>query len=259
MGRTRHVNYEALLRYRFYAQRDVDLARITDNGISYEEHDRRIMEPFRAVDRQFSDVLNVYKLDLFYLYKLGWHTHSTWRWSPYQCMSFPYLTSEVTDVTLQAPWTYRLARRLSLRAIQLLNPAMSMIPSDVGAPMMPPSLCNMQRHWAYLAGEIWGRVINRRKRDLKTNKPYGWDSPEVPAEWIGVLKTSKASRCLPLLDLPQPTRSVQQLPSAAAYRELCAHLMLHYLFQQYPAIDARVNYDSPEAELFQDVTLAAPR
>jgi len=245
IGRTPRVNFDALLRYRLYAERDLELSQIFGCAMTFEDHDEFLLEPYRSLDRELGEVRNTYKLDLIYLHRLANLLQTTWGYSSTRTMMLPYLTSEVTDVSLRIPWKHRLGRRVLLRAVELLNPALSAIATASGATMAPLRLKTLHRHIGHLAKDVWQNLVMRSRRDVLSASKI-----QVPQEW------REGGTVAPSIEgfagLPE---NAQGGLSRAEYSVLCAHLMLSQLVAVYPGIKPRITFDAPSPVLGNDVRL----
>ena len=248
MGRSTRVNFESLLKYRLYAGRDINLEKFLGRKMTYEENDSHILSPYRSIDKEFPGVLNVYKLDIIYIYKLACSiSPDAWLSSPLYSVLLPYLTSEVTGVSLRIPWRFRAARRVHLMTIELLDPGMSQIPSDTGDPMLPLRLSTCPAHFMALARKALSRFSLRTAENTKkTNTVY-------PGEWIRKLGDTHSKIMNLLPPLPNNLTETGALMGYELERQLSAHLMLNELLAYYPGIRSEISYDSKGPELFAEM------
>lgn len=165
LGRRSTVNYDALLAYRTYASRAVDLRVFGSTAPTFEEHDRALLAPYRAVGDEGGSLPNAKKLDMMYLQRHCYRSGNTVSWMPgFLNVRLPFLSWELAGLGLSLPWKYRANRGLIQRVIGRLSPRLANIPNEDGEPMKPLSLRTLP---AYIASEIpigfdrAGRVIRR--------------------------------------------------------------------------------------------------
>ncbi|HTC61824.1 MAG TPA: asparagine synthase-related protein [Candidatus Saccharimonadales bacterium] len=165
IGRTSKVNYDALLAYRTYASRGVDLRIFGGDAQTFEAHDQAMIAPYRAIGEEGGSLPNTHKLDLMYLQRHCYRAGNTLAsLSGFLNACAPFLSWELAGVGLSLPWKYRANRGLMQRVIGRLSPKLANIPSEDGEPMKPLSLATLP---AYVASQIpmrvdhAGRVIRR--------------------------------------------------------------------------------------------------
>ena len=136
MGRTPSINYDALLRHRVSRDRRVDVPRITGGRLDQRMHDELLIAPLRKLDASLWSVLNVYKLDLYYIQRLI-HRVPWWAIAPRIVTILPLLWMGLTDVSLRLPWRHKMTRRLVTTVVERLHPGLAEEPTDRGAPFRP--------------------------------------------------------------------------------------------------------------------------
>ena len=163
VGRS-NVNYDALLAYRTYASRGVDLKIFGTNAPSFESHDQVLMAPYRAIGDEGSSRPNTNKLDVMYLQRHCYRSGNTLSWiSGLSNVRVPFLSWELAGLGLSLPWKYRANRGLVQRVIGRLSPALADIPNEDGEPMRPLSLTTLP---AYVSAEV-PIVVNRAGRVVR--------------------------------------------------------------------------------------------
>ena len=208
LGRTSRVNYEALFDYRIRPSVAALAKDSMSSWPSIQRHNEVLMEPYRQIGRAGGKRLNAYKLDVILQYRLCYSAGNSHSWlAGLRSIRLPFLSWEFTRVVLSLPWQLRRTRDLSLRVIRRLNPLLSEIPNDTGAPMMPLGLGSGS---AYLRVGIAktsrkaALVIRRTLGRLGARKTSNPRPP--PGSWV---------ECL--IDSAQ----VRSLFGQAAVREVC--------------------------------------
>jgi asparagine synthetase B (glutamine-hydrolysing) len=165
LGRTSNVNYDALLAYRTYASRGVELGIFGAAAPTLDAHDRALLAPYRAIGEEGGALPNANKLDLMYLQRHCYRAGNTLAsLTGFLNVCAPFLSWELAGLGLSLPWKYRANRGLMQRVIGRLSPKLANIPSEDGEPMKPFSLGTLP---AYAASQIpirmnhAGRVIRR--------------------------------------------------------------------------------------------------
>lgn len=144
LGRTRELNYKALMDYRLYASRDVNFHLFGTQAPTMAEHDEVLLAPYREIDKAGGDLLNAYKLDSIFLQKMCYSFGTTASWlAGFRNYRYPLLSWEFTRTGLSIPWKFRADRRLVQRVIWNFDPRLSMVPNDKGEPMRPLSLATL--------------------------------------------------------------------------------------------------------------------
>jgi len=221
VGRKR-VDFARLLRRRLYAGQDVDLA-VVDHHLTLQEHDEAILAPFRAIDRQLSDFANPYKLDVIYLARITQKmAAATWGYSGFRTVALPFLTSQVTDISIRVPWHQRVGRRVHLHAIEMLSPELARIRNDAGAPMIPLRLTTFPQHAVYVARDVYTNLLRRRSRTFTKPKT------NLPAEWTEAAARSPSRGCLGWREGNLPL--------------IYAHLQLSALAERWPGIQMQLEW-----------------
>jgi hypothetical protein len=247
LGRTSNVNYDALLAYRTYASRGVDLKILGPHAPTFEVHDQILLAPYRDIGDEGGSLPNANKLDVIYLekncYRAG-NMLSTM--SGFLNMRFPFLSWELAGLGLSLPWKFRATRGLMQRVIGRLSPKLANIPNDDGEPMKPLSLATLP---AYIAAEIpigverAGRVVRRLLGRSGGAKQRGWPVPQ-PA-YLSVVDGAKS---IPAIFDPGSIKQVRaeagsqqnSRDSLTIFYTLCT---IELLLQEAPALQHRVVFD----------------
>lgn len=132
MGRTNRVNFDALLKYRLHASNDVDVTHISDGHLTRNDHNWALLKPYQMIASAAPDILNVYKLDIIYAHKLMSRSYC-WILSDLRKVILPFLSHEITQVSMRMPWQFRAHRKLVTAAVERMNPVLSLMPTDSGA------------------------------------------------------------------------------------------------------------------------------
>lgn len=193
LGRTQTVNYTALLAYRLYASRGVDVGVFGRHGPSLRDHDEILLTPYRQIGEIGRDLLNPYKLDAMYLHKLCYNAGNPQSWlTGLRNIRLPFLSWETTRVALSIPWRARATRRLILKVIEGMNSQLAGIPNDKNEPMRPLSLVTLPAYTrvGMLAG---ARTLTRIVRRY-VGRPPGNSTPSTdlpPPSWIFIIRDAK--------------------------------------------------------------------
>ena len=135
------MNYEALFDYRIRPSVAALAKDSMSSWPSIQMHNEVLMEPYRQIGRAGGKRLNAYKLDVILQYRLCYSAGNSHSWlAGLRSIRFPFMSWEFTRVVLTLPWRLRRTLVLSLRVIRRLNPLLSEIPNDTGAPMIPLGL-----------------------------------------------------------------------------------------------------------------------
>jgi hypothetical protein len=138
LGCTNKLNYRALLAYRLYASRGVDVRLFGEKGPSLDDHDEVLLAGYREIDKMGEDLVNAYKLDAMYVHKMCYAAGDLHSWlAGLRNFRFPLLSWEITRLGLSLPWKFRTNRGLVLSIIERLDPRLSNIANDKGEPMKP--------------------------------------------------------------------------------------------------------------------------
>ncbi len=245
MGRTSRVNFDALLKHRLYASDDVDVAQISNGQLTLDDHNSSLLNPYRMIAASMPDVTNVYKLDLIYLHKLM-NTSYCWILSDVRKLILPFLTHEVTRVSLRVPWEFRAHRKLVTTAIEKMSPTLSSIPTDTGAPMKPLRLSTLGVYSRYAAHDLWTMY---RRHFSKTTSKQGRATSSIPAEWLNLFKENRGAQ--KLSNIPSSIRGGKEKRnhtfSAAECREIHTLLMIQSLTTYYKGITPALSFVGNDA------------
>lgn len=152
LGRSSNVNYGALLAYRTYASRGVNLGVFGGQAPTFDAHDQVLLEPYRAIGTEGGSRPNVSKLDVMYLQRHCYRSGNTLSYlSGFSNVRVPFLSWELAGLGLSLPWRYRANRGLVQRVIGRLSPKLANIPNEDGLPMKPLSLATFP---SYFVSEI---------------------------------------------------------------------------------------------------------
>ena len=235
MGRTPTINYEALLRHRVPRDHSVDVARVTGGRLSQRTHDELLIAPLRKLDAALPSVLNVYKLDLYYIQRLI-HRVAWWAIAPRIVTIMPFLWTALTDVSLRLPWRHKVSRRLVTSVVEHVDPRLADEPTDRGAPFQPLRLRTAPSYAHYLSryvSDVLGRhYLSRAPRLLASSRPVA-----IPPEWAERMTRPAAT---PLHDAKDLLQRVQRGNagdlSSTARQEFLTMLQVQLLFDRYPGI-----------------------
>lgn len=245
MGRTSRVNFDALLKYRLYASTDVDVARVSGGQLTRRDHDISLLSPYKIMSSKAPDVKNIYKLDVIYLHKLMSKSYC-WILSDLRKMILPFLSHEVTGVSLTTPWQFRVHRKLVTAVVEKMNPDLATIPTDKGAPMRPLRFSTLGPYARYLASDIW--LAYERHFTIKKHSRQQTILP-IPIEWLDFLGTSGISLTESTLasTLRAAVTNDKSDLSAAQWREIQAVLLIQSLTQHYKDISPSLSFLSRDA------------
>lgn len=256
MGRSKSVNFDALLRYRLYASNDIDVKRISNNYLTIDEHNYSLLQPYKQIVEKYPDIKNVYKLDIIYLYKLMTKSMS-WVYSDYRRNLLPFLTSEVTSITLRTPWLFRKNRKLVTAAVEKIVPYLSSIPSNNTQPMMPMRVSTLPNYLYYIITDYYSafmrHIYTRRKRiSTKYTIPSEW--LEVLASGLSVENTFYDARML----IDNAKRNYGKNLLMSEYRELAGLLLLESLTSHFKNIKREIYYSGSDVNLTDDEKVLSP-
>ncbi|MBI4720433.1 MAG: hypothetical protein HY770_04265 [Chitinivibrionia bacterium] len=251
IGISRTVNQRAFLKHKLYASPDADLARVSGGALTLEAHDRALMQPYADLDASLPDILNVYKLDRYYHFKL---MHSTWSWniSHLRRVMYPFHSQEITLVSMRIPWRHRLGRRLITTGVRRLAPELAAIPTDDGAPMEPVALRNLPLYCAWVLKDVSSSY--RRHFSRKKFAKYRESGLFVPRAWCDIVASGAASRSLydsrPLLEgvMKKNGRNL----SRREYLEMHALLLVEMIAARYHAVVPGLAFESEGARISND-------
>ena len=244
-GRSSEVNYRALLDYRLYARRDVDLGLFGKSPAFYEESDQAILSPFEQIGNAGGSLLNVYKLDALYMHRLCYKVgdyHSLLL--GLRNVIYPFLTSDLARAILTIPWALRADRRLVLETIARLNPTLSQISNADGEPMELIGPSTLHRYaYAKLARmrrvvpRVLGRQLGQHGGSCKPTE--GRHSP-----WAALLREPRhIDQLIDVARLQHLRQSLAEGHEDSAERSFCALLMLDLLMDQIPVIRKEIVFE----------------
>jgi hypothetical protein len=180
-------------------------------------------------------VLNVYKLDLYYIQRLI-HRIAWWAVNTRVTTILPFLWLDITDVSLRLPWRHKVTRRLVTSVVERLEPRLANDPTDRGAPFRPLRLGTAARYAHYLAKyvfDIAGRhYLLREPRLLSSSR-----SVAISRDWADLLTTRATHLLHDGRELIRRVGSTggESLGSAGR-REFLTMLQVQLLFDCYPGI-----------------------
>jgi hypothetical protein len=245
MGRTTKVNFNALLKHRLYASNDIDVGLISDGKFTLNDHNLLLLSPYKMIDLKMPEIKNVYKLDLIYLHKLMNRSYC-WILSDLHKLILPFLSYEITLVSLKTPWKFRVNRKLVTAALEKIQPDLSLIPTDSGAPMSPLRLSTLGSYFKYTASDLWSAYkCHFSKNRFKDSHVL----LSVPAKWIDLIIQDKVVQNL------YNTRSIinkinkhnDNNFSVAQYQEIQALILIQLLTQHYKGISPSLSFKGKDA------------
>lgn len=248
MGLSRDVNYDALLKHRLYAATNLNIDRLSDGVFSLDEHDSYLLSGYRDLAELNASQKNVYKLDRIYLLKLMLK-YDGWEYSAFRTKMLPLLTSEVLEVILALPWTYRIGRQLLKSVIFELTPELCEIPHDTGLSMQPLKISNIHTHTYDAVSEMAGKII----RHYGHVKPTG-NAPlkmGIPKSWIQYAdeKTDHSE----IYNKQLLNRALQGIQlSQNEIREVQMSVLIHALSDAYPGVKKELAYNASRHHPFCD-------
>lgn len=243
MGRSKRVNFDALLRHRLYASNDIDVKRISNSHLSIEEHNCSLLQPYKEIEKKYPDIKNVYKLDIIYLYKLMTKSMS-WVYSDYRRNLLPFLTSEVTSITLRTPWLFRKNRKLVTAAVEKILPYLALIPANGTQPMMPMRITTLPQYLNYNIMDYysaWTRHFCPSSKRIP--KRYS-----IPLGWLEVLPGQNLFYDTDRLIGKTKNNKGTNL-SMSEYRELAGLLLLDSLTSHFKNIKSEIYYAGSDVNL----------
>src|SRR5208283_4952260 len=126
-----NVNYDALLAYRTYASRGMDLRIFGTTAPTFEANDEALLAPYRAIGDEGGSLPKAHKLDLMYLQRHAYRSGNTLSaLFGFLNLRLPFLSWELAGLGLSLPWKYRATRGLMQRVIGRLSPKLANIPNE---------------------------------------------------------------------------------------------------------------------------------
>ena len=244
MARSPKVDYDALLAHKLYASPDVDFERVSRGRVSREDHDDYLKSAHRWIEADAPDLLNVYKLDRIFLQRYPFY-YDHWRFSSLRTLKFPYLTAEALDVSLRIPWRFRRARRLQTRVLEKLQPRLTRIPSDAGAPMYPLRVNSIGAHAKFFVTDTYKAF----SRHFLTRTRPGASNTErrLPESWLEHLrKSTKVVSDLGAELVVARALDAHSEMRGGEFRELQMILLVSLLKEIYPNLQIGLDFDQPE-------------
>jgi len=247
LGRRSDVNYGALLAYRTYASRGVNLRVLGPSAPTFEAHDEILMAPYRAIGWEGRSRTNAEKLDQMYLQRHCYRSGNTLSYLfGFSDVRVPFLSWELAGLGLSLPWKYRANRGLMQRAIAKLSPKLAEIPNEDGLPMKPLSLATFP---SYLLSDVpievrrAKRVIRRflgRSAEIKRDT-----LPKPQPAYFAVVDNAKA---IPMIFAQEAVKQIRsELESEQRTRDsIQTFYMLatvELLLQQVPALRRQLVFD----------------
>ncbi len=253
MGCTNKINFCALLKHRLHVSNDVDIRRISDGLLTIDDHNLYLLKPYMVIDSKLPDIKNVYKLDVIYLHKLMSKSFC-WILSDLRKLIFPFLSSEITSFSLRIPWKFRVFRRLVTTAIEQIEPSLSLIPTDQGAPMSSLRSSTLMSYVRYMVSDIQS-AYNRhyRKKRLNENRV----SLSVPTHWLDIIANGIASKKSYTTEpvLIKIKKNHSQNLSKTQYREIQLLLLIELITEHYKGISQSLSFKGRDAN-FTDTTMS---
>ncbi|MDH5740514.1 MAG: hypothetical protein OEY77_09340 [Nitrospira sp.] len=251
MGRTSRVNFDALLKYRLYASNDVDVRSISDGQLTLNDHNSFLLHPYQMIASNAPDVKNVYKLDIIYLHKLMSRSYC-WILSDLRKLILPFLSHEITRVSLKTPWNFRVHRKLVTATVEKMNPVLSAIYTDKGAPMRPLRFSTLGSYVRHTVNDIWLVYQRHFTRKKPSQKQVG--SP-IPSEWLALFEQSGVSRNgNTIRHNLRGTEAIGNISlSATQCREIQALLLIQSLTRHYKGISPSLSFDGKDAHFSETV------
>lgn len=245
MGRTNTVNFDALLKHRLYASNDVDVTRISDGQLTLYDHNSSLLSPYHMIAAAAPDVQNVYKLDIIYLHKLMSRSYS-WILSDLRKLILPFLSHEITLVSLKTKWEFRAHRKLVTTAVEKMSPELSVIPTDTGAPMRPLQLSTLGSYARHTVNDLqtaYKRHFSHKKLSQKQS------ALSIPSEWLDLFKQSGGSQngSTIRLSMSETKTNDNGVFSAAQHREIQLFLLIQSLTRHYKGISSSLSFGGRNA------------
>jgi hypothetical protein len=208
LGSTSEVNYGALLAYRTYASRGVNLRIFGANPPALDAHDQILLAPYRSIGQEGGARPKANKLDVMYLQRHCYRSGNTLSYLfGFSNARVPFLSWELAGLGLSIPWKYRANRGLVQRVIGKLSPKLANIPNEDGLPMKPLSLATFP---SYLKADIpievdrAGRVIRRfLGRSAEINRAA------LPVPQSAYFEVIDNARALPMVFDPDVVRQIR--------------------------------------------------
>jgi hypothetical protein len=208
LGRSSHVNYDALLAYRTYASRGTNLKIFGSGRPTFEAHDQMLLAPYRAIGEEGGLLPNPYKLDVMYLQRHCYRSgNSLSGLAGLLNVRLPFLSWELAGLGLSLPWKYRANRGLVQRVIGKLSPKLASFPTEEGEPMKPLSAATLP---AYVASKIPIQVDRARRVARRLfGQSGGVKKAGFPIPKAGYLAVLDEARALQTIFDPAVVRQVR--------------------------------------------------
>ena len=247
LGRSSNVNYEALLAYRTYASRGVDLRIFGVAAPTFETHDQILLAPYRAIGDEGGSLPNTHKLDFMYLQRHCYRSGNAISWlSGFLNVRLPFLSWELAGLAVSLPWKYRANRELIVRVIRKLSPRLTDIPNKDGQPMKPFSLRTLP---SYVAAEL-PILIDGGSRVLRRwfGRSGGTTRVALPSPHPAYFAILNDAKSLSSVFDPASLRSVGAVASSqqnsrdsvTMFYTLCT---IELLLQEAPTLQRRIVFD----------------
>ncbi len=249
LGRTNRVNFDALLKHRLYVSNDVDVTHVSQGQLNLNDHNLCLLKPYEMIDSAAPDVENVYKLDIIYLHKLMNRSYC-WILSDLRKLILPFLSHEITSISLKTPWRFRLHRKLVTAAVEKMNPVLSAIPTDTGAPMRPLRFFTLGAYAKHTVNDF--RMAY--KLHFSNKKPTRKQTAlSLPSEWLDIIKQSGSHQNgLAIQSTINGTNANDYSTlSAIQHREIQALLMVRSLTRHYKGISTSLSFGGRDASFLQ--------
>ena len=246
IGRTTKVDYNAFLKYRLYASTAVDLERVFDNKLSFEQNNEYLLTPYRAAEKFASGMLNAYKLDVMFQFKLS-RTVMIWDNSDYRVVLLPYLSGEAAKMAMSLPWRMRNGRRLQTAVIEKLSPELSRLPGDAGAPMRPLRLST--------APEYIGAVVKDMRYAYNQHFKRKKASPRIKASAYIMDRARQRAAAENMFDVKAICRAAEEAGpdlTMPLYKEMQLLALVNMLCEMHPNIAHGLSCANRHAPISQD-------
>ncbi len=244
MGRTNRVNFDALLKHRLYASNEVDITHISDGRLTLHDHNLSLLKPYQLIASSAPDAKNVYKLDIIYLHKLMSRSYC-WILSDLRKLMLPFLSHEITLASLTTPWKFRVHRKLVTAAVEKMNPVLSTIPTESGAPMKPLRLLTFGGYAKFAASDLQQAL----QRYFSTKRLTQQTALSIPSEWLDVFKQSEVSQNSSTIQSGMRGSKINHNENftATQHREIQALLLIQSLTQHYKGISPSLSFGGNDA------------
>jgi hypothetical protein len=239
MGRTKRVNFSALMHHRIRRDRDTEVLRLSNGVLSIGDHDDQLLKPYKQLADMYPEALNTYKLDLMYVLQLQ-NRILWWPLTSRLTVEMPYLWSDVADVALRLPWAHKATRRLVTTIVETLAPQISMIPTDRGAPFRSLRLSTLLDYVSYLSR--YTTEIARRHYLSSVPIPLNESrklANTLPAEWAEAVSDRTLHDDQGLVNtVYEGSTSLSKTQRV----EFLTILSLELLFRLYPKLQRRLAF-----------------